>query len=135
MKDKENNKSWKRTFCIIKGRFYITLSNVPLKKKQKRDYKCTKRYAAFMISYKHRYLEEHNNKCPICGQEKTYDDCHIHHVLPYSKWEWLYDDTRNWMVVCRDCHKEIHTNPYLNISLMEAKAKELNINLKEEFRR
>ncbi len=41
---------------------------------------------------------------------------------------------RNWMVVCNDCHQEIHTNPWLNISLMEAKAKELDIDLKEGFK-
>ena len=48
--------------------------------------------------------------------------------------ESLYSDTRNWMVVCTRCHNQIHTNPYLNIELMEAKAKELDINLKDMFK-
>lgn len=133
MKTKET-KSWKRTFRIIKGRFYITFSNVPVKKGQKRYYTTTKRLAAFMVSFKQRYLEAHDNRCPICGKEKTYDECHIHHVLPYTRWQQLYADMRNWMVVCHDCHQEIHTNPWLNISLMEAKAKELDIDLKEGFK-
>ena len=40
----------------------------------------------------------------------------------------------NIMVVHWQCHNEIHNNPYLNIQLMEQKAKDYNINPKKYFK-
>ena len=36
-------------------------------------------------------------------------------------------------MLCHKCHKEVHCNPWKNIELMKAKAKELNINLNERY--
>ena len=58
----------------------------------------------------------------------------LHHILPWSKFGWLHDDKRNLLFICHDCHKRIHNNPYLNIRLMEAKAEELNVDIKEVYK-
>ena len=37
-------------------------------------------------------------------------------------------------MLCHKCHKEIHCNPYKNIAMMEAKAKELGYDLTERYK-
>ena len=36
-------------------------------------------------------------------------------------------------MLCHRCHKEVHCNPYLNIQMMEDKAKEMGIELKGRY--
>lgn len=38
------------------------------------------------------------------------------------------------LFLCKKCHFELHQNPYLNIQLMENKAKEYNINIKKYYK-
>ena len=58
----------------------------------------------------------------------------LHHVLPWSRFPELRAKKSNQLLLCHDCHKEIHCNPYLNIRLMEDKAKEFGIDLKERYK-
>lgn len=53
----------------------------------------------------------------------------LHHILSRAKFPQLVDMEENIMVLCHECHKEIHCNPFLNASLMERKAAELHVDL------
>ena len=113
--------TWKKTLTIIKFRFYITFSNCTVCKRHRQEREFlrkgdTKR--AFIKLKQHALLESQNH-CPVCGQECEYDDIHIHHILPYSRFPQLWTDQRNMLVCCTKCHSEIHSNPWRNIELMK----------------
>ena len=57
----------------------------------------------------------------------------IHHVLPYGRFPELARDERNMMCLCKDCHREVHNNPYYNIRLQEEKGEELGIDIKRYY--
>lgn len=44
-------------------------------------------------------------KCEICGSNNY---LHVHHILPRSSNPELAMDIENLMVLCKNCHKEIH---------------------------
>ena len=82
---------------------------------------------------KHELYKKVEGRCEVCGKEVKYRNMQMHHVLPYGRFPDLSLDPRNIMLVCCDCHKEIHQDPYRNIQLMEEKAKELNIELNDRY--
>lgn len=124
-------KTWKKTIRIIRGVLYVTLSNVPVKKKPLRD---MQPYHGRMMYRMRLHHVEDVGYCPLCGKAVTYpDEVQVHHVLPVSRFTEFRDDRRNMMVVCIACHKDIHTDPWLNIRLMTDKAEELGFDLRERF--
>lgn len=127
--------TWKRTLIIIRNRFYVTFSNCTVKKRnrQERDFLFKGSQERTFKKFKKDTLLENEGHCPVCGLECCYEDLHIHHILPYSRFPQLWDDERNMLVCCTRCHSEIHNNPWRNIELMKAKAEELNIDLKQIY--
>ena len=118
-------------------KIYIYISDVRLrtKRRQKRE--------NYSDDYKHRQWwyenvrkpvkERANECCEFCGiNVRTKGQ--IHHILPYSLFPKLLNDTNNMLFLCKRCHNEVHNNPYLNIQLMENKAKEYNINIKKYYK-
>jgi hypothetical protein len=69
----------------------------------------------------------------IAGGQSPYKEMELHHILPFARFPELGQSIRNGIMLCHRCHKEIHCNPYLNIKLMEAKAKEFGIDLNERY--
>ena len=41
---------------------------------------------------------------------------------------------RNLMIVCPDCHQEIHHNPFLNARLIKQRARKLGVKYKKVYR-
>lgn len=127
--------TWKKTLTIIRFKFYITFSNCTVVKRHRQEREFLRKGSTkrTFVKFKQRTLLESQNHCPVCGCECGYDDIHIHHILPYSRFPQLWDDQRNMLVCCTKCHSEIHSNPWRNIELMKAKAEELNIDLKQIY--
>lgn len=124
-------KTWKKTLRIIRGVLYVTLSNVPVKKKPQRDMQPY--HGRTMYKMRLRHVED-VGYCPLCGKAVAEaDEVQVHHVLPVSRYPELRNDRRNMMVVCVACHKDIHLDPWKNIRLMTAKASELGVILEERF--
>ena len=71
------------------------------------------------------------NRCPMCGEVS--ERMELHHILPVARFPELWDDRRNCVALCHDCHKEIHCNPWANIWMMQEKAAELGIDLRQKY--
>lgn len=42
-------------------------------------------------------------------------------------------DERNVLLLCHDCHQEIHSNPLKQVEMMQKKADELGVDLKDFY--
>ena len=123
--------TWKRSIKI--AGLWITLSNVPVKKRNSRksgdrdNIDSTYR----MKNIRQEVKAAQGNRCPMCGNVSELME--LHHILPVARFPELWDDLRNCVALCHDCHKEIHCNPWANIRMMKAKAAELGVDLCERY--
>ena len=123
-------KNWKRSWRLLG--MYFTLSSCRVKMrldKHKRNGNLARNEREMK---KQRYEKQHG-VCPMCGKHFDLQWMEFHHVLPWCKFPELRAIKKNHMLLCHDCHKEIHCNPYIDIRLQEAKAEELGIDLKERY--
>ena len=128
MAEQPKRNTWKRSFKL--GHMFITFSNCRLKKRPDfREYPGKTRAK----DIKTQLMEEQQGKCPICGHVYEWDAMELHHVLPWCRFKNLRGDRRNIMLLCHDCHHEIHINPWKMIEMMKAKADELGINLEDVY--
>lgn len=121
---------FKKMLKIGKLRFYVTW-DFRLKNSQTRDSNI-----AHWKSYKvkERLFKLRDHKCEMCGKEFKRMSCaQVHHILPWWRFRQFEFDDRNLLLLCNDCHKEIHNNPFLDCTLQEEKAKELGVNLKDYY--
>ena len=133
MKEQTQNKRWwKRTFRILPNRLYITISNCRVKKRAN-NHVATHNFNDNMKEIKSYRYKQQQGKCPSCGQLTDLKEMELHHVLPWCRFPELRARKSNMMLLCHCCHKEIHINPWLNIKMMQAKAAEFGINLKERY--
>ena len=124
-------KGWAKKFRI--GRLYFYISNCRMKKRPKRDLMYSNYVQDHCVENKRKLYERQGGKCPHCGQPFDYEAMELHHVLPLSRFPELGQSIRNGIMLCHRCHNEVHCNPYLNIQMMEDKAKEMGIDLKERY--
>lgn len=75
-------------------------------------------------------IDDRGGQCEMCGCK---EHLNIHHILPYGRFPEFLNDTRNAMVVCPKCHKEIHDNPFIMCDMIRKKAEELNIDYLERY--
>ena len=126
----QKKKHFKKMWKVGGWRLYLT-HNFRLKNSQTRDQ--PEKHAA-MMKAKQTLWERSNGHCEICGKEiEKFSQAQIHHVLSWWRFPQLEHDTRNLQLLCKDCHKHIHVEPFLECKLIEAKAKELGINLKDYY--
>ena len=123
-------KAWKHGIRIMGIYFYV--SNVSLKRRQKRDHPGAY-VKEHIMENKLKLYERQQHRCPMCGEEFPYKDMELHHILPWARFPELKQSIRNGIMLCHKCHKEVHCNPWRNIELMKAKAEELGIDLKERY--
>ena len=71
-----------------------------------------------MRDLKRRLLEERGGGCQCCGKELDTSTCEFHHIVPYSLNGW-HSNENNLMLVCHECHRNLHLNPLLNARLIE----------------
>ena len=124
-------KGWAKKFRI--GRLYLYISNCRMKKRPIRDLMYQGAAQDHVVENKRKLYERQGGCCPHCGQPFEYEQLELHHVLPLSRFPELGQSIRNGIMLCHRRHKEVHCNPYLNIQMMEAKAKEMGIELKERY--
>lgn len=122
---------WKHTMSIF-GRWYLTISNCRVKNRTKSG-KRTGNTRNGIKELKHLYYDQQNGCCKMCGERFDIAYMEMHHILPHSKFPELRKDANNLVMLCHDCHNEVHNNPFINVRMMEAKAKELGINLQERY--
>lgn len=79
-------------------------------------------------AWKQGIVDKRGGVCARCGKNGG-GALELHHILSRAKFPQLVDMEENIMVLCHECHKEIHCNPFLNASLMERKAAELHVDL------
>ena len=124
---------WKKSIRLFG--VFLTLSTVPVKMRNNRKVDDRDNIdSTFRIKRLKRECKEmQGNLCPMCGEVS--DQMELHHILPVARFPELWDDRRNCVALCHDCHKEIHCNPWANIRMMEAKAAELGLDLAERYDR
>lgn len=123
-------KHFKWMVRIGKLRFYITY-NFRLKNSQIRD---NEKKLFDIMPIKEKLWEKEQGHCMMC--RKTISKFHhsqIHHVLPYAKFPEFAMNKENLLLLCRDCHKEIHMNPFLDCNLQQNTARKLGVKLKDYY--
>lgn len=126
----KKQKHFKRMLRIGKLRFYLTW-NYRLKNSSQRD---QERNHNGSVEMKHKLWDKYDGHCQICGKNiEKYSWSQVHHVLNWWRFPEYETDERNLLLLCRDCHSHIHKEPFLECKMIEAKCKELGINLKEYY--
>ena len=110
-------------------RVYIT-HHCALKRKEHHQ----PRHRPELAAMKSRLVEQRGQECQLCGKPICkYSKTHIHHVIPWSRYPEGELDERNLLVLCADCHAEVHANPILNARLIHQTAQELGIDINKYF--
>ena len=126
--DQPKPRTWKRSMKL--GNLFITFSNCRVKK---RPCNREKVFDERPQDIKQQMHEAQGGKCPICGKEFEWDEMELHHVLPWCRFPELRSNRANLMLLCTNCHKEIHCDPFKNIRMMKEKADELGVNLEDRY--
>ena len=130
----EKRRWWKRSFKLLSGHLYITFSNCRVKKRPSCcDHRCSQRVIDNMRDIKGKLYAANGGICPECHQHHEIRNMELHHVLPWGRFPELRAKKANLMLLCHDCHREVHCNPWRNIELMKAKAEELGVKLEERY--
>jgi hypothetical protein len=114
--------------CKIHGltEFYVRTSPKQLKYECKICRKSSVRKQA--VKQKLQMMKYKGNCCSICGYNKNITALEFHHIDPKTKsFELSYHSAKNWeeikteldkcIIVCSNCHKEIH-NPTMELALL-----------------
>ena len=123
-------KNWKHSWRFLG--IYFTLSSCRVKMRLSNHNRSAK-LAQDSRDIKGQLYKKQDGICPHCGKKFEVSYMELHHILPWARFPELRQKKRNQLLLCHDCHKEIHCNPYLNIKLMEEKAKEFGIDLNEKY--
>lgn len=73
---------------------------------------------------KEQIVQVMGGKCQLCGYDKCFSALELHHLLPSEKefsfakqknkaWEDIQDELKKCILVCANCHREIHAKQYL----------------------
>ena len=126
-------KQWKKMYRLWPG-LYLTLSSCRTKLRLASSNHATHKHEVMKICKMRREMyDAQHGICPHCGKHFEFNWMEMHHVLPWARFNEMRYKRENMLLLCHDCHKEIHCDPYLNIRLMEAKAKELGIDLTTKY--
>ena len=77
----------------------------------------TKRCVAYGVQKKKELIKSKGGKCSICGYDKYYGALEFHHLDPQDKtenimnahkWAKKPDELAKCIIVCANCHREIH---------------------------
>lgn len=66
---------------------------------------CTSKESKLIFEELKRNYRAEIGKCSICGST---EELQVHHIKPISRYAYLKYNPVNWVVVCADCHKELH---------------------------
>lgn len=100
-----------------------------LKRVKPKAHLYSKREQAVYAYLKGEQYQRNAGICPHCGGKFDLKDMSVHHMLPLSLYPDLKNTADNFLLVCNDCHKAIHNNPYAAAHYMDMAAKRLNIDI------
>ena len=83
--------------------------------------------------HKEPMYKERGGRCEMCGCERKQSKLHLHHILPLERYPELAARRENLMLLCPDCHTEVHQNPFLNSRLMVKAACKMKVDLAEKY--
>jgi 5-methylcytosine-specific restriction endonuclease McrA len=105
------------------------MANDKSDEKKKRD-----KLREFAKKYKEKIYPEYDGRCQLCSHKIDKEVMQMHHILPLERYPELFDRTENLLMVCPECHIEIHLNPFLNSRLMVEAACKMNIDLSKRYK-
>lgn len=86
------------------------------------------------------------NKCSLCGYDKCIDALDFHHLNPEEKefgiaekgytksWETIKQELDKCILVCSNCHRELHSSPAKNIfSILEIEESINNYKVNKQY--
>jgi len=91
-------------------------------KKKKKNKNCIEWQRKARKERKIKLVEIFGGKCPFCGYNKCYKAFDFHHVDPsekdislatigfLSKWEKIIQEVKKCILVCSNCHREVHAD-------------------------
>lgn len=110
-------------------RLYIT-HHCALKQKEKHQ----PRHRNEMAELKSKLVMQRGQVCELCGKPiEKYCKTQIHHIIPWNRYPEGELDDRNLMVLCSECHAEVHANPILNAGLIYQTATKIGVDVKKYF--
>jgi 5-methylcytosine-specific restriction endonuclease McrA len=110
-------------------RLYIT-HHCALKQKEKHQ----PRHRNEMAELKSKLVMQRGQVCELCGKPiERYCKTQIHHIIPWNRYPEGELDDRNLMVLCSECHAEVHANPILNAGLICQAATKIGVDVKKYF--
>lgn len=114
------------------NKLHVYITTCRMKARQKRDVHSKEAlqewFQDVVIPLKQR-AKEH---CEMCG--RTNKRLYAHHVLPFSRFPEYYKDLDNILYVCNNCHNMIHSDPFLECSMIEDMAIKKKIKLQKHYR-
>ena len=84
--------------------------------------------------YRRAMFHEQNGCCSLCHKPMAIDKSQMHHVMPLERFPELGVVRGNLMLLCADCHFDIHHNPFLDSRLMIERATALGIDLSKRYK-
>ena len=84
--------------------------------------------------YRRAMFHEQNGCCSLCHKPMAIDKSQMHHVMPLERFPELGVVRGNLMLICADCHFDIHHNPFLDSRLMIERATVLGIDLSKRYK-
>jgi 5-methylcytosine-specific restriction endonuclease McrA len=110
-------------------RLYIT-HHCALKQKEKHQ----PRHRNKLAELKSKLVMQRGQVCELCGKPiEKYCKTQIHHIIPWKRYPEGELDERNMMVLCSECHAEVHANPILNAGLIYQTATKIGVDVKKYF--
>lgn len=104
-----------RHFCIFGLNIYLTTGR--MRRRQSRDVFEPGRLSQKKSCVTKRILyAETFGRCQCCGREFEYKRLELHHVLAWWRFPEYDGDIRNSRLLCHECHKAIHLNPFVESS-------------------
>lgn len=86
---------------------YFYISNVRMKRRRTIDEQLRNRRNALLR--KKRFLYQlRGGCCELCGKHFVQEALEIHHLVPVSQNPGLALQTKNLVLLCHDCHLEVH---------------------------
>lgn len=110
--------------------FYI--SQRRMKPRHKNPF-CDKIHSDRIKDNKEKLYERQDCRCAHCGQYHNLSDLEYHHILPLARFPEYANSIRNGVLLCHNCHKEVHINPFWNGVLIVKKCIELGIDVREKY--
>lgn len=124
-------KHFKKMWKIGGWRLYLT-HNFRLKNSQSRDQE--RNHNGIVDAKRIKWINT-DGHCEICGKKlDRFNKAQIHHVLPWWRFPKYETDQRNLMLLCPECHRSIHLNPFKECSMIKKKCREFGLNYRDFYK-